>query len=97
MVRSTASLTYNRPLDNGNWASSLIWGRNHKTAEQHNLNSYLAESVYQFKKINYITGRFGLVDKDELFNDQPAIREHLDQTAVSTFRIAAYTLGTHGT
>lgn len=93
VVRATASLTYNRPLANGNWASSLIWGRNHKTAEQHNLNSYLAESVYQFKKVNYVTGRFELVDKDELFNDQPAIREHLDQTAGSTFRIAAYTLG----
>jgi hypothetical protein len=93
VVRSTASLTYNRPLSNGNWASSLIWGRNHKTAEQHNLNSYLAESVYQFKKMNYVTGRFELVDKDELFNDQPAIREQLDQTAGSTFRIAAYTLG----
>ena len=75
VVRSTASLTYNRPLTNGNWASSLIWGRNHKTAEQHNLNSYLAESVYQFKGMNYVTGRFELVDKDELFNDQPAIRE----------------------
>ena len=93
IVRSTASLTYNRPLHKGNWASSLIWGRNHKTAEQHNLNSYLAESVYQFKKMNYVTGRFELVDKDELFDDQPAIREHLDQTAGSTFRIAAYTLG----
>jgi len=93
IVRSTASLTYNRPLSNGNWASSMIWGRNHKTAEQHNLNSYLAESVYQFKKMNYVTGRFELVDKDELFNDQPAIREHLDQTAGSTFRIAAYTFG----
>jgi hypothetical protein len=93
IVRSTASLTYNRPLANGNWASSLIWGRNHKTAELHNLNSYLAESVVQFKHQNYITGRFELVDKDELFNDQPTIREHLAQIAGSTFRITAYTLG----
>ncbi|MBZ5594992.1 MAG: hypothetical protein LAP39_22345 [Acidobacteriia bacterium] len=93
VVRSTASLTYNRPLTSGNWASSVIWGRNHKTAEQHNLNSYLAESVVQFKKLNYVTGRFELVDKDELFNDRPTIREHLDATAGSTFRIAAYTLG----
>ena len=37
VVRSTASVTYNRPFAGGNWASSLIWGRNHKTAEQHNL------------------------------------------------------------
>jgi hypothetical protein len=93
VVRSTASVTYNRPIADGNWATSLIWGRNHKTVEQRNLNSYLAESVIQFKHVHYITGRLELVDKDELFNDQPGIREPLEQTAGSTFRIAAYTLG----
>ncbi|HKW96576.1 MAG TPA: hypothetical protein VJN43_02535 [Bryobacteraceae bacterium] len=93
IVRSTASITYNRPLASGNWASSIIWGRNHKTAEQRNLNSYLAESVFQFSRSNYVTGRVELVDKDELFNDRPAIRDLLDRTAGPTFRIAAYTLG----
>jgi len=93
IIRSTASVTYNRPLATGNWASSLIWGRDHKTLEQHNLNSYLAESVLQFQHKNYVTGRFELVDKDELFNDRPQIRDLLARTACSTFRIAAYTLG----
>lgn len=93
IIRSTASLSYDRPVTAGNWASSLIWGRNHKTDDQYNLNSYLAESVYQFLHKNYITGRFELVDKDELFDDDIALREHLDETAGSTFRIAAYTLG----
>lgn len=93
VIRSTASVTYNRPLAQGNWASSLIWGRNHKTAAQRDLNSYVAESVYQFHRKNYITGRFELVDKDELFDNQPALRDRLDETAGSTFRIAAYTLG----
>jgi hypothetical protein len=93
IVRSTASVTYNRPLARGNWASSLIWGRNHKTAEKRNLNSYLAESVVQFARNNYVTGRVELVDKDELFNDRPAIRERLDRTAGSTFRSIAYTVG----
>jgi hypothetical protein len=45
IVRTTASVTYNRPLAEGNWASSRIGGRNHKTIEQLNLNSYTAESV----------------------------------------------------
>src|SRR5207244_4527148 len=45
IVRSTGSVTYNRPLTNGNWATSLIWGRNHKTPAPRNLNSYLLESV----------------------------------------------------
>jgi len=93
IVRATASVTYNKPLAAGNWATSLIWGRNHKTAEQRNLNSYLAESVLRFRHKNYVTGRVELVDKDELFNDRPEIRQHLDATAGSVFRITAYTAG----
>jgi hypothetical protein len=93
IIRSTASVTYDRPLTAGNWASSLIWGRNHKTVVERNLNSYLAESVYQIQHKNYITGRFELVDKDELFDDDPTLREHLAETVGSTFRIAVYTLG----
>ncbi len=93
IIRSTASLSYDRPIAAGNWASSLIWGRNHKTFLQRNLNSYLAESAYQFQHKNYITGRFELVDKDELFDDDLMLREQLAETVGSTFRIAAYTLG----
>ena len=40
-LRQSASLEYNRPLSggklgNGNWATSLIWGRKHKELERHN-------------------------------------------------------------
>src|SRR5207249_362343 len=31
-LRTTASLTYVRPLAKGHWATSLIWGRNHDLA-----------------------------------------------------------------
>ncbi len=93
VVRSTASLTYNRPLSGGYWATSLIWGRNHKTAAQRNTNSYLLESVYQFREKNYWTGRVEMVDKDELFEAQPDLRDRLEQIAGSTFRIIPYTLG----
>ena len=93
IVRATASVTYNRPLAAGNWATSLVWGRNHKTAEQRNLNSFLAESVLRFRHKNYVTGRVELVDKDELLNDRPEIRQHLDATIGSVFRITAYTAG----
>ncbi len=93
IVRSTASITYNTPLAAGNWASSFIWGRNHKTVAQRNLNSFLVESVLQFRHKNYVTGRFELVDKDELFDDRPALKERLERTIGSNFRIAAYTLG----
>lgn len=93
VFRSTASLQYTKPLPGGSWASSLIWGRNHEMLTQRNLNSYLAESVLPIRRRNFITGRWELVDKDELFSDDPELQTHLEETVGSTFRIAAYTLG----
>ena len=93
VVRSTASLSYTRPRSAGAWASSLIWGRNHETLTGRNLNSYLLESVYPVTRKNFLTGRIEWVDKDELFQDQPALEASLDRTAGSTFRVQAYTAG----
>lgn len=93
IVRSTASVTYNRPFASGHWATSLIWGRNHKVAERRNINSYLVESVIQFQNKNYLTGRIELVDKDELFDNQPEVKDLVARTVGSVFRIQAYTLG----
>jgi hypothetical protein len=85
-VRMTASATYVRPYSQGEWASSLIWGRVHKTATGANLNGYLAESVARFRGFNYVTGRIELDDKDELFGAGSPLDGR-------TFRIGAYTLG----
>lgn len=94
IVRSTASISYNQPLDAGNWATSIIWGRNYKTVEQRPANSYLLESVFQFNQRNYLTGRVELVDKDELFANDHETEERLEEEfGTSTFRIAAYTVG----
>ena len=93
MLRSTASLSYSRPMQGSDWSTSLIWGRNHKTIDQRNLNSYLLESVFPVRRKDFITGRIELVDKDELFNDQPDLEARLDRTIGSTFRIGAYTIG----
>jgi hypothetical protein len=68
--RTTASAQYTR----GAWSSSFVWGRN---AE---LNSYLAETVAAAGRKNWITGRFELVDKDEL-------------SVPGVWRVAAYTAG----
>ena len=92
-TRMTASLEYTRPMSAGDWSSSLIWGRNHSTATHRDLNSYLAESVLPVTHRNFITGRFELVDKDELFANQPDLEEHVDALFGSTFRIGAYTFG----
>jgi hypothetical protein len=87
-IRSTASLSYSRPMAGSSWDSSLIWGRAHFTATNRNLNSYLAESSIPVSRRNFITGRIELVDKDELFAAQPENPFFND-----TFRIGAYTLG----
>ena len=88
-LRQSASLEYNRPLSggklgNGNWASSLIWGRKHKELDNTTQNSYLFESTLNFLARNYAYTRLELVDKDELFPEDPA---H------PSYRIGAYTFG----
>jgi hypothetical protein len=94
VIRATASAHYSRPMGAGKaWSTSLIWGRNHDTGTGHNLNSYLLESVYPFRRRNFLTGRVEYVDKDELFAGTPALAAQLDSTAGSTFRIGAYTAG----
>ena len=82
--RQSASVEYNRPFAEGNWATSLIWGRKHKDETGTNLNSYLLESTVNFKRSNYAYTRLELVDKDELFPQAPV---H------PAYRIGAYTFG----
>jgi hypothetical protein len=82
--RQSASIEYVRPFNHGSWATSAIWGRKHKVLENRNLNSYLLESTVNFKARNYAFSRLELVDKDELFPDDPSR---------PSFRIGAYTLG----
>jgi hypothetical protein len=87
--RQSASLEYNRPLSggklgNGNWATSLVWGRKHKELDNTTQNSYLLESTLNFLQRNYAYTRLELVDKDELFPQAPT---H------PAYRIGAYSFG----
>jgi hypothetical protein len=82
--RQTASIEYVRPFNQGSWATSLVWGRVHNVFDDHNLNGYLLESTANFKLRNYIFTRMELVDKDELFPDNPLL---------PSYRIGAYTFG----
>ncbi len=86
-VRTTASLSYSKPMPGGFWSSSFIWGRNHSTASQHDNNSYLVESVLPIQNKNFLTGRVELVDKDELFS------ANANSLTGLTFRVGAYTIG----
>ncbi len=85
--RQTASVMYNRPTAAGNWATSLVWGRNFKSTERTVQNSYLLESNLNFMTRNYVYTRMELVDKDELFplGGGPATAD--------SFRIGAYSFG----
>ncbi|HKW89041.1 MAG TPA: hypothetical protein VJN21_09810 [Candidatus Acidoferrales bacterium] len=93
VVRSTASLAYSRPFGGADWNTSFIFGSNHKTATGNGTNAFLLESVIPFRQKNLFTGRWELVDKDELFAAQPAIQQQLAATVGTTFRIGEYTLG----
>jgi hypothetical protein len=93
IIRTTASIAYTRPRPRGAWASTVVWGRNHETLTGRNLNAWLLETLYPLTRRNFFTGRIELVDKDELFADQPALEAALDRSAGSTFRVQAYTAG----
>jgi hypothetical protein len=82
--RQTASVAYNRRLSAGNWATTLLWGRNFKQARRQVQNSYLLESSLNLARRNYAYIRVELVDKDELF---PLA------LGAESFRIGAYTFG----
>ena len=86
--RQTASTEYSRPFGlgkrQGNWATSLVWGRVHKIDAGTNLNSYLLESTLNFLQRDYAFTRMELVDKNELF---PQALTH------PAYRIGGYTFG----
>ena len=83
--RQTASIMYNKPIHRGNWANTVVWGRNRKTHDNAAGNSYLYESTLNFLDKNYAYTRLELVDKDELELGAP-----LDH---QSFRIGAFTFG----
>jgi len=101
--RMTASISHNHSWDDGNWATSLIWGRNH---ELHgNSNAYLLESTATFLDKNYLYTRMELVDKPGLLEENIFGRAGLDEfhpigngfelgdRFEQFFRVGAFTFG----
>jgi len=92
LERMTISLMYNRPFTNGNWATTLLWGRNHWLAIGKNFNGYLAETTVQFAAANYLWARIESADRttELLLNRRPepaGFEENL------LARVQAYTAG----
>lgn len=91
--RTTASITYNRSMATGFWASSFIWGRNHKILQDLDVDSFLFETLWQFEHQNNLTGRIESVDKDELFGHHQSLTQQSEDDAAEVFRIKAFTFG----
>ena len=91
-LRMTASVMYNRPLRNGNWASMLLWGRNRSLPSDEVFNSYLAESTLRFRTRNYVWGRVENVDRtNQLLLGENPLPPGFEERFLG--RVQAYTVG----
>ena len=90
--RMTASVSYNRPIPNGNWASMLLWGRNESLQGGNIGNGYLLESTLRFRKKNYAWTRIENTDRTNelLFANIPEPPGFTEQYFA---RVQAYTTG----
>jgi hypothetical protein len=100
-LRMTVSVMYNRPLHHGlpdssvlwgNWATTLVWGRNEDLPGSEVFNSYLGESTLRFARRNFFWTRIENVDRTNLLLLgenllPPNFQEHF------LARIQAYTFG----
>jgi hypothetical protein len=90
--RMTASVMYNRPLQRGNWASLLLWGRNQSLLDGNVGNSYLLESTLQFSERNSAWTRIENVDRTNelLIGENPLPPGFVERYFA---RVQAYTAG----
>jgi len=90
--RMTASVIYNRPFHNGNWASLLLYGRNQSLSDGNVGSGYLAESTLGFRGRNNAWMRIENVDRtDELLLNRGAIPPGFTERYFT--RVQAYTAG----
>lgn len=90
--RMTASLIYNRPINNGNWASMLLWGRNQSLEDGNIGNAYLFESTLGFLSKNNLWTRIEDVDRtNELLLGETVLPPDFVERYFS--RVQAYTAG----
>jgi hypothetical protein len=91
--RMTASVMYNRPSsNNGNWATTLAWGRTRDLPDNHIENSYLLESTLRFRARNYAFTRIEDVDRtSELLLGEKPLPPNFEEEPAG--RVQAYTFG----
>ena len=90
--RMTASVMYNRPIHRGNWASTILWGRNQSLSDGNVGNAYLVESTLRFLNRNYAWTRIENVDRtNELLLGEAPVPAGFTERYFT--RVQAYTAG----
>ncbi len=90
--RMTASVMYNRPIGDGNWSSSWIWGRTRSVPDNAIFNGYTVESTLRFESRNYVWTRIENVDRSsELILGENPLPPNFREQPIG--RVQAYTLG----
>src|SRR3984893_8095369 len=90
--RMTPSIQYNQPLHEGNWTSTVLWGRTRSLQDSSIFNSYALESTVRFRTRNYAWTRIENVDRSNelILGGNPLPRNFQEQ---QIGRVQAYTFG----
>jgi len=90
--RMTSSIQYNHPLHEGNWASTVLWGRTRSLQDNSIFNSYALESAVRFRTRNYAWTRIENVDRsNELIFGENPLPPNFQEQPIG--RVQAYTFG----
>ncbi|ADW68451.1 hypothetical protein [Granulicella tundricola] len=90
--RQTASVMYNRPRKDSNWSNTFIWGRTKSLKDGSIENSYLAESLLNFRTNNFAWTRVEFADRtSELLLDQYPTNPNPPEITLG--HVQAYSLG----
>ncbi len=90
--RMTASAMYNRPFRNGNWASSLIWGRTKSLEDNSIFNSYAFESTARFATRNHVWTRVENAERsNELLLGENPLPPNFKEIPIG--RVQGYAIG----
>jgi hypothetical protein len=93
--RTTASVIYDRALDDGNWATTVAWGRDDDRPGQ-TLNAFVAESAVTIRSTHTVFARLERVQEDELFSGaSPFAGEEFGVTKLSVGYIHDWPLAAH--
>jgi hypothetical protein len=90
--RMTASVMYNRPFHNGNWASTILWGSTRSLSDNSIFDSYLFESTVRFRDSNYVWTRIENAERSNelILGENPLPPGFLEQPIG---RVQGYTFG----